>query len=73
MLAGNSYFHPGAAACHLTAHGPQSLLPLTCPGMERPGTGAEGQIYELVLRSGGLPGTFTGHLTSIRTLSLCQF
>lgn len=49
----------GAVVGSLTVHGPQSLLPLTFKGTERHGTGAEGQIIELVLRSGGTSGSFS--------------
>lgn len=54
-----------SAVCRLAVEGPQSFLPLTCLGMEHPGTGAEGHIYELVLRSGGTSGTFSDHLLDL--------
>lgn len=54
-----------SAVCRLAVEGLQSLLPPTCIGMEHPGTGAEGHIYELVLRSGGTSGTFSDHLLDL--------
>lgn len=42
-----------------------SHLPLTCKGTEHCGTGVEGQIYELVLRSGGTSSSFSDHLLDL--------
>lgn len=55
-----------------------SHLPVTCRGTEHCGTGVEGQIYELVLRSGGtssfsLTICLTSSLVSSKTLTLRQF
>lgn len=64
-LLGTSVSLQGAVVCSLTLHGPLSFLPLTFKGTKCPAAGAVGQIYELVLRSGGTSDSFSDQLLDL--------